>query len=68
MLVQDDFTEQISSGRKAGRDSPELLAIVAEMNNVVAAIAGYAHLLAREHEPQVVKNVSRSVTRYKALA
>ncbi len=50
------------------RDPPELPAIVAEMNNVVAAIAGYAHLPAGEHETKVVNDVSRSAARYKVLA
>ncbi len=66
--MQNGSTGKASSDHKAGRDPPELPAIVAEMNNVVAAIAGYAHLLANEYEPPVAGSVSHSVARYKALA
>ncbi len=63
-----DVQKTQAEARESGRDVPGLLAIVAEMNNVVAGIAGHAHLLASEHEPLTVSKVSRCVGRYKALA
>ena len=68
VLVQSSSTEQTPSDHEGGRGLSELLAIVAEMNNVVTVIAGYAELLAREQKPRVIGTVLRSVTRYRALS
>ena len=66
--MQRSSTEQTPNDHEGGRGSPELQAIVAEMNNVVTVIAGYAELLAREQKPQVIGSILQSVTRYKALS
>ena len=66
--MQSSSTQQTPSDQEGRREPPDLLAIVAEMNNVVAVIAGRAELLARDEKPQVLGIILRSVTRYKALS
>ena len=66
--MQSSSTQQTPSDQEGRREPPELQAIIAEMNEIVAGIAEYAQLLAKEHKPQVTGSILRFVTRYKALS
>jgi len=41
--------------------------LLAELNNVVAGLFGYAELLARKHRPDLVEAVKEGRRRYKDL-
>ncbi len=45
----------------------EFEAVLAELNNVVTGVFGYAQLLALKHRPDLVDKLNRETGRYKEL-